>query len=402
MAVAAAVVAAQAAVLLLRPREADPPAPEPLAAAPEAYFSRAELQRAEDFRSGQRWLFGAIVVVELGVLVVAVRLARRPPRRLEGWARRPVRAAAVTAAGLSVAVTVAALPVRAISRERARDVGLVTQPVPGWLGDVALAGAIGGAIAAAGGAVLVVAMRRLGRRWWVAGAVVVVGYAAAATSLAPVVLDPLFNRFTPLPAGDLRADVLELAERAGVEVGEVYEMDASRRTTAANAYVAGLGATKRVVLYDTLLRDFEPREVRLVVAHELAHQANRDLARGLLFLAVVAPFGMLAVARVAERLGARAGPRAGPAAVPAVALSIALLVPVVTAVSNQLSRAVEIRADLDAIRLTDDPEAMVAFERRIALQNVSDPDPPEWWHALMGTHPTTLERIAQAEAERRQ
>jgi STE24 endopeptidase len=400
MAVAAAVVAAQAAVLLLRPREADPPAPEPLTAAPGEYFSQAELQRAEEFRSGQRWLFGVIVVAELGVLVLAVRLARRPPRRLAGLGRRPVRAAAATAAALSVAVTVAALPVRAVSRERARDVGLVTQSVPGWLGDVALAGAIGGAIAAAGGAVLVVAMRRLGRRWWVAGAVVVVGYGAAATYLAPVVLDPLFNRFTPL-TGELRADVLELAERAGVEVGEVYEMDASRRTTAANAYVAGLGATKRVVLYDTLLRDFEPREVRLVVAHELAHQANRDLPRGLLFLALVAPFGMLAVARVAERLGARAGPLAGPAAVPAVALSIALLVPVTTAISNQLSRAVEIRADLDAIRLTDDAEAMVAFERRITLQNVSDPDPPGWWHALMGTHPTTLERIAQAEAERR-
>ena len=98
-------------------------------------------------------------------------------------------------------------------------------------------------------------------------------------------LDPLFNKFTPLPAGELRRDVLALADEAGVDVGQVYEMDASRRTTAANAYVGGIGQTKRVVLYDTLLRDFTPAETRLVVAHELGHVHHRDLRNGLIWLA---------------------------------------------------------------------------------------------------------------------
>ena len=84
------------------------------------------------------------------------------------------------------------------------------------------------------------------------GAVVVVAYGAATTYAAPVLLDPLFNRFEPLPAGATRTDVLELAERSGVDVGEVLVMDASRRTTAANAYVTGIGSTHRVVLGDTL------------------------------------------------------------------------------------------------------------------------------------------------------
>ena len=385
MAVVAAAVAAQGAVLLLRPREADPPVPEPLPVSARGYFSDAELSRAEDFRGGQRWLFGGTLVVELAVLALFVR---RPPR----W-----RSAAAVAAALSVAVTVAALPLRAVARERARDVGLVTQSVPGWLGDVAKELAIGAAIAGAGGALLVFGMRRLGGRWWIAGAAVVVAYGAAATYAAPVVLDPLFNRFTALPQGELRSDVLELARRAGVDVGEVYEVDASRRTTAANAYVAGLGHTKRVVLYDNLLADFSPDEVRLVVAHELAHVENRDVPRGLLYLAIVAPFGMLAVARLSERLGAT---EPGARAVPAVALAIALVAPPVAAISNQLSRAVEQRADVDAVRLVDDPATLVGFERRIALQNVSDPDPPSAYHWLFGTHPTTLDRIGQAEALR--
>jgi STE24 endopeptidase len=225
----------------------------------------------------------------------------------------------------------------------------------------------------------------------------VVAVSAGLLYAGPILLDPLFNRFQALPAGQARSDVLELAREAGVDVGEVYEMDASRRTTAANAYVTGLGHTKRVVLYDTLLEDFSFEEVRLVVAHELAHVANRDVPNGLLFLAIVAPFGMLAVARMTEALGGR---EPGARTVPAAALALAIVVPSVTAVSNQLSRAVEARADADAMRLTGRPEAQIAFQRRIAVQNVADPDPPRWSQVAFGTHPTALERIGAAEARR--
>ena len=204
-------------------------------------------------------------------------------------------------------------------------------------------------------------------------------------------LDPVFNKFTPLPAGDTRSDVLDLAERAGVDVGEVYSVDASRRTTAANAYVTGIGRTKRVVLYDTLLNDFTPAETRLVVAHELGHVRYRDVPHGLLWVALVAPFGTLAVARAGERLT-----RDGATAVPAVALALALLTPAITAISNQLSRAIERRADAFALDMTGEPDAMVGFEQRITLKNVGDPDPPRWQMLLLGTHPSTMERIGQA------
>ena len=237
-------------------------------------------------------------------------------------------------------------------------------------------------------------MRRFPRHWWAPASVAVVGIGVVMTYAGPVVLDPVFNKFTPLPAGQTRSDVLELAGEAGIDVGEVYSVDASRRTTAANAYVNGLGHTKRVVLYDTLLEDFTRDEVRLVVAHELAHVKHRDVPRGLLFLALIAPAALFAAQRASERM---AGGRAGtPAALPAVALSIGLVSFGVTAVSNQLSRAVERRADQFSLELTDAPEPFISFERRIAVKNVADPDPPRLMTALFATHPPTIERIGAA------
>lgn len=381
-ALVAAVVVAEAAVLLLRPRDGII-APADVSVA--AYFSPAELTRARDFRGPQIWLFGARVLIELGVLVLVLR---NPPRLLrEG--RRPVLVGALAGAALSVATAAAALPVAAIGRQRAVDVGLVTQSWAGWAADVTLGWAIGAVIAGAGAAAAVVLVRRLRRTWWLAGAGVIVAFGVAITFAGPVVLDPLFNRFEPLPAGATRTDVLELAERSGVDVGEVLVMDASRRTTAANAYVAGLGRTKRVVLYDTLLENFTRDEVRLVVAHELGHVHYRDVPKGLLWLALVAPAGMFAVAALTRRLA-----RDDQALlIPALALSLALVVPVITTISNQLSRRVEARADSYALELAGAPEAFIGFERRIALRNVSDPDPPAWRTALFATHPPTIERI---------
>ncbi len=392
-AVAAAILVAEVAVLVLRPRDTGP---EPLPVQARTYFSGAQLERAEAFRDGQVLLYAADVAVGLAVLIV---LVVRPPEILRRVHSRPVLAGAAAGAAVSLALAVAGLPLSAAMRQRAIDVGLVTQSWGGWAGDVVRSQAIGAVIAAAGGALLVFGLRRFGRRWWIPGAAVVVAYGIALTYLAPVVLEPIFNRFTPLPEGRLRAEVLDLAKRAGVDVGEVYEVDASRRTTSANAYVAGLGSTKRVVLYDNLLRDFEPEEVRNVVAHELGHVHHRDVPTGLLFLAVVTPVGLWAVARVGERL--TRGPAADAAAVPAVALALAIVVPGITTVSNQMSRDVERRADAFALELTGEPDALIGLQRRLAIKNVSDPDPPALRTWLLATHPPTLKRIGQAEAARR-
>ena len=396
----AALLVAQAAVLLMRPQEG---LIDPIPVRASSYFSAAELDRARDFRRPQLVLGLGALAVEGAVLAW---LVIHPPRRLQGGFRRPILAAAVTGAALSVSLTVAALPIGALSRERARDVGLVTQSWAGWAGDVGKNAAIGALLMGVAAALLVALMRRFPRGWWMPGSALVAVIGAGFVYAGPVVLDPLFNTFEPLPRGQTRDDVLQLARQAGLEVGDVYVVDASRRTTAANAYVTGLGHTKRVVLYDNLLKRFTRDETRLVVAHELGHVHSRDVPRGLLYVLLVAPAALFAAAQLTRRLAPDGGAvdargRAGPAIVPALWLSIVLVATPVTWISNQLSRRVEARADAYALHLTGAPEAFISFEQRITLRNVSDPDPPSVPQALLGTHPTALQRIGMAEAYER-
>jgi Zn-dependent protease with chaperone function len=393
IALVGALVVAEVAVLLLRPRERGP---DPVEVPARDYFTPAQIERGDDFRTGQLWLFGLRTGVELALLVWIVR---RPPRLLERGARRPVLAGAAAGAALSLTLGVATLPVRAIARERAKDVGLVTQSWTGYAGDVVKSEVIGALLAGAGGALLIAGQRRFSRNWWIPGSAVVIAFGVLGSYASPIVLDPLFNRFEKLPAGELRSDVLGLASRAGVDVGQVFEVDASRRTTASNAYVTGLGHTKRVVLYDNLIKDFSPAEVRLVVAHELGHVRHNDVPHGLLWLTIVAPAGMFAAALLAERLTPRGAPAA--AAVPAVALALGLVATPLMMVSNQLSRDVERRADAFSLALTRNPEAFIGFEKRIAVTNVADVEPPAWQTFLLATHPPTLERIGQGVAYER-
>jgi STE24 endopeptidase len=400
LAILAAVAAAGVATFLLRPRSG---IIDPAAVDVEAYFSAAQLERAEDFRDTQRLLGLAGIAVSGATLAV---LAWRPPRRLPVaalLARRPLLGGAAAGAGISLLLVVVGLPLAAWRHDRAYDVGLSTQSWGPWLGDVAKSAGIEAVLAAAGGAVALALMRRFPRRWWIPGSTIVVAFGVITIWLWPVVIDPVFNDFDPLPRGRLRSDVLELARKADVKVGEVYRVDASRRTTAVNAYVGGLGPTKRVVLYDNLIDDFPPDQVRQVVAHELGHQKHRDLYRGLLWLAIVAPAGVYLVQRLAEAFGRREGlgdpaRKAGPSALPAVALAVSLASLALGSASNVLSRQVEARADAFSLDLTRDPAAHIALERELAERNITDPDPPAALHALFGTHPTTIERIGIGEA----
>jgi STE24 endopeptidase len=384
-----AAVAAEGGRRLLAPRS---PSVATVRVDLQAYFSPEEIDRGRRFARPQLALGLARSAIDVAALAVLVHRAPRVLRR--SWAT-PGLGGAATAAGLSLAMTAPQLPLRVLSRRRAIAVGLDTQSWGGWAGDVAKAGVIQTIFTAGGGAALVAGTRRFPRYWWVpvAGGSVLLGTVLAA--LAPVVLDPIFNDFEPLPEGETRSDVLSLAREAGVTVGEVYSVDASRRTTAANAYVTGLGPSKRVVLYDTLLDRYNRDEIRLVVAHELGHVRHRDVPRSVLYAAIVAPAAALAVQRLSWELSPERGT---PAALPALAMASVLITAPIGAIGNRLSRAVERRADQFSLELAGAPDAFVSFERTIALQNVADLDPPRWVSRLLASHPPTAERIGAAVA----
>lgn len=397
----AMVLVAEAAVWLLRPRER-PIEPAPVSASD--FFTSAQIDRGRAYRDGQLWLLlgaaGAQGAVLLTLTLGRPAAVRRSLQRLEA---RPVLGAAAAGAGLSLTLAAVALPAGIAAHERAVDYGVSTQSLGFWLADAGKSAAIGAALAAAGAALLIALVRRFGGRWWLPGGLAVVAVAAVFVWLAPVVLAPLFNRFSPLPAGSkARSEVVALGERAGVDIGEVYRVDASRRVRSLNAYVGGLGSTKRVVLYDTLLERANRPELRSIVAHELGHVKHDDILRGLAFVGLVAPLGLLFVREFGEAMASRSGSDGrGPAALPAYALGLALASLILGVVGNQLSRRVEASADTFALELTHDPGALIKVQRRLAVENVSNPDPPAVVTALLGTHPPTVDRIGAALAYER-
>jgi STE24 endopeptidase len=179
------------------------------------YFSRQEIERGRRYARPQLALGLASTVVELGSLAVVCRWP--PPPVARTWTR-PVAGGAVVATMLSVGLAAPPLPLSAISRRRSIAAGLDTQAWGAWAVDLLKAGAIGSGLAAAGGAAIIAATRRYPRAWWVPAAAGSVAFGALLAALAPVLLDPMFNEFTPLPEGQTRSDVLELARGAGVRV----------------------------------------------------------------------------------------------------------------------------------------------------------------------------------------
>lgn len=393
-----AAAAAELAVRLLSPRE-PPPAPDPIALGD--YFSDEEIARGRRYARPQAAIGLARGAIDAAALTAIVARHRARTSGSEtpaaAGAARSLLAGAATGAGLSAALSLPGLPLAALARRRAVAVGLATQTWADWAADLAKAAAIQSVLTGVGGAGLIALMRRWPRTWWLPGAAGSVVVGAGLAALAPVVLDPIFNAFTPLPDGDTRSDVLALARDAGVNVGEVYAVDASRRTTAANAYVTGLGPTKRVVLFDTLLERYTRDEVRIVVAHELGHVRHRDVARGVAFAALTAP----ATAFAGQRLALQLAPDRGTAAsLPAIALALGVASMPVGVISRRLSRRIERRADAFSLELAGTPDAFVSFERTIALQNVADIAPPRLVE-LLSTHPSTGERIGAALAFQR-
>ena len=392
----AAVVVAEAAAWLLRPREIE----RPVHVDENAYFSHAELTRARDYASGQRWILVAGLAAEGAVLVLLATGRPAVSRRaLERLGARPLLGGAAAAAGLSVVIAVVTVPFGIWAHERSVDVGLSTQSIGGWFSDWGKSTAIGAVLAGLIGTLALWLMRRFGRRWWIPGSLGVVLGAAIFTWLAPVVLAPLFNKFEPLKPGPVRSEVLALAKKAGVDVGQVDRVDASRRTTGINAYVNGLGPTKQVVLYDTLIDSLSRGERDAVVAHELGHVHGNDIQRGLLFVAIVTPLSLLFISGMSGSIAARRGVKPGSAAfLPALALAIFVTSFVINIPGNQLSRAVEARADTFSLQLTNDPQGVIDLQRRLTTDNVADPAPPGIFTFVFGTHPSTVDRIGEAVA----
>jgi STE24 endopeptidase len=315
-------------------------------------------------------VFGAFTQLSLGGL---------------GWLGDAIAWPLVVLAGVGVAC----LPLdlwRGLVRER--RFGLSTQTLRGWLADRAKGEAIELGLAAAVWAVAVALVHAVPRSWPLPAAAARALFVLLMSFVSPVVLEPVFNRFRPLEDEALAATLRSLAERAGVPVRGVLVADASRRTTRTNAYVSGLGPTRRVVVWDTLLAEADEAELALIVAHELGHRRGRHVMKG-------TALGMAGSVVLVVLLWAALG-SLRPGDFPEAALLVTGLEIVGLPVLAWISRRWEREADRCSLELTGDRDAFVRAHLSLARKNLSDLDPPRLAYLMLFSHPTPPERIALA------
>jgi len=360
-------------------------------------FTPAEIARAEAFSSGQRYLGWAsyalslLFALALGLTSLGSRLLRRLQGRLRWWLAVPLGVLALLTVGRLLT-----LPLSLAAHHRNLDYGLSGQSWPAWSVDILKSLGVSWVFTALLALLVVAAARRSPRLWfaWAGGAAAVL--TVGGSFLYPVAVEPLFNRFTSMEPGAFKTSVLALAERQGVEVDDVLVADASRRTTTLNAYVSGLGGTRRVVVYDNLLADLPPNQARVVIAHEMAHAENRDVAVGTLLGAIGSVLGVAVLALALDSRWLRRRTATTGAADPASLAALVALVAVGAVVSspaqNLVSRAVEARADRDSISATGADRTFVSVQQALAVSALHDPNPPRWSQVWFGSHPTALER----------
>jgi STE24 endopeptidase len=275
--------------------------------------------------------------------------------------------------------------------------GLLHQSAVSWLADRLKAAALGGILTLAGVEVIYGLLRVTPWWWLVAAAVFFAGHVVMAVVI-PVWVLPLFYRLRPLEPGPLRERVQALAERVGVPVVSVWIADQSRKSRTANAAVVGLGRTRRIVLFDTLVAAFPPAEIESVLAHELGHHVHGDIRRGLLAQGLLTLATFAAADAALDRgiaLWELGGP-SDPAGVPWLALVVLVLGVVAMPLGNAFSRWIERQADDFALVTTADREAFVGAMERLARMNLAERRPHPVKELMLSSHPAIDRRIARA------
>ena len=349
-------------------------------------FTEEEVARARRYHRPLYWI--RLAELTLGLLVpLALVFAQVGDELAPAWWLEVLLLTALVVA----ATTLARLPLAVWRFGHERAWGFSTQTVRGWIADRLKALAIGTVLTGVAFIGLVGAARAFPRWWPLLAAVGAAVFVALLTFVAPVVLEPVFNRFRPLDDKRLADELRALADRAGVPIRDVLVVDASRRTTKSNAYVSGLGRTRRVVLWDTLLERGGEPELKAVIAHELGHRRFQHVAIGTLLAMAGAAGAVLLLWALADDPG-------DPGIVPfAVFLFTALelaSMPFLAALSRSFERA----ADRFSLDLTDDPGAYERLHAELARENLADLDPPPAFHLALHSHPTPGERIAAGRA----
>ena len=279
--------------------------------------------------------------------------------------------------------------------------GLSTQTCKDWIADQAKNLTLGAVLGLGLIEVVYFVLRVTGEAWWLWMTGAMLFFSVLLTNLSPILIMPLFNKFTPLEDehADLAKRLINLAERAGTKVKGVFKMDLSRRTKQANAALMGIGSTRRIVLGDTMIEEFSEDEIETVLAHELGHHVHHDIPILIGFSTLITALGFflisLAMGWAIRTFGLDGA--ADPAGLPALMILLSFYQLVMMPIENAFSRWRERLADTYALQATGKPRAFASAFTRLANQNLGEVNPEGWVVMLFYSHPPLNERIAKAE-----
>lgn len=248
--------------------------------------------------------------------------------------------------------------------------------------------------------VMYLLLRRTETYWWIWAGILWIIFTLILNKLAPILLIPIFFKLTPLNNPELEDRLKVMAKKVGAKIVGIFEIDLSRKTKKANAAFTGMGSTKRILLSDTLLKEYSYEEVEVILAHELGHYFYKHLWK-LLVLGVAATFiglgiGHLILAGSVNKLGFLSITDIG--TFPVLSLVLFGFMLVTLPINNTFSRRLERQADKFAIEITNNPKAFISSMEKLSDQNLSNPDPNPVLHFILHSHPSVSERIKMAQA----
>jgi len=369
---------------------------------PLSFMSENEWERTAHYSRTKDALYFAAVGFEWAVLLfvlVAGLSSRFRDTALRIFKKSTFGQAALYTLLLNVALTLLQLPLSWYSHVVDVHYGISTMTPGAWFGEKGLDFLIDTLLTIPVVWLALWIVRKSPQRWWLWFWVACMPLIVFMVIVQPLVLDPLYNDFRPLQNEELKEQILRLAHQADVPADDVYEVDMSKKTTALNAYVNGLGPSARIVLWDTTLQKLQADEILFIMAHEIGHYVKQHIIWGLaaaLALLLLLLFVLSWLLNICVRfIGAQWGIRGASdlAALPLALLLLSVLSFAASPLDNYFSRANEQSADMYAVEMTKDEQAGIRSFQKLARLSLSNPNPSALVKFFRYSHPTISERI---------
>ncbi|MBO9128711.1 M48 family metallopeptidase [Bacillus sp. 165] len=368
---------------------------------PHTFMSARELILSQEYSVTKYLLY--FLSTPLEWIILLFLLVTGVSKRLETWAKETTSKQFVHIGiyllYLSLITTLLSLPLQWIGYQVSKSYQISVQTTQSWIKEQVIDFWVNYGLMFVVVAVLFLLIQKSQKRWWLYAWALSIPFTVFLTFIQPVIIDPLYNDFSPLKNKQLEGKILQLAEQADIPAQHVYEVNMSEKTNALNAYVTGIGSNSRIVLWDTTLNRLKDNEILFIMAHEMGHYVMKHIYWGVGAYILLSFIGLYLISKIMNFMIARYGKTlkissvASFSSLPLLLLIMSMLSFAVNPLSNYVSRMEEHAADQYALEMTNNSKAAVETFQELSKSSLSQVNPPGLVKFFFYTHPTIFERI---------